>query len=51
VAELNRTATGTDPVAVAGAYEELGAVAGELAAAVEREDVASGLMQRARRSA
>jgi hypothetical protein len=51
VAELNRAATGTDLMAVAGAYEELGVVAGELAAAVEAEDVASGLLPRRRRSA
>jgi hypothetical protein len=51
VAELNRAATGSDLVAVAGAYEELAAVAGELAAAVEREDVASRLLRRRHRSA
>ena len=49
VADLNRAATGTDLVAVA--YEELAEVAGELAVAVEREDRASGLLPRARRSA
>jgi hypothetical protein len=48
VSELNRAATGTDLVAVAVAYEELAGVAGELAAAVEREDRASGLLPRAR---
>ena len=51
VSELNRAATGTDLVAVAVAYDELAAVAGELAVAVEREDRASGLLPRARRSA
>jgi hypothetical protein len=51
VSELNRAATGTDLVAVANAYEELAEVAGELAVAVEREDRASGLLPRARRSA
>jgi hypothetical protein len=51
VSELNRAATGTDLVAVAVAYEELAEVAGELAVAVEREDRASGLLPRARRSA
>jgi hypothetical protein len=51
VSELNRAATGTDLVAVAVAYDELTAVAGELALAVEREDRASGLLRRAGRSA
>ncbi|MGH2849951.1 MAG: hypothetical protein ACRDLP_04980, partial [Solirubrobacteraceae bacterium] len=53
VSELNRAATGTDLVAVAVAYEELAEAVGELAAAVEREDRASGLLRRsrARRSA
>jgi len=51
VSELNRAATGSDLVAVAVAYEELAEVAGELAVAVEREDRASGLLPRARRSA
>jgi hypothetical protein len=51
VVELNRAATGTDLLAVASAYEELAAVAGELAAAVEGEDVASGRLPRRRRSA
>jgi hypothetical protein len=52
-ADLSRTAAGTDILAVADAYAELGEAAGELAAAVEREDEASGLLQRkrARRSA
>jgi hypothetical protein len=48
VVELDRSATGTDLVAVAGPYEQLANVAGELAAAVEREDRASGLLPRAR---
>jgi hypothetical protein len=51
VSELNRVATGTDLVAVAAAYQELAEVAAELAVAVEREDRASGLLPRARRSA
>jgi len=51
VSELNRAATGTDLVAVAVAYEEVAEAAGELAVAVEREDRASGLLPRARRSA
>jgi hypothetical protein len=51
VSELNRAATGTDLVAVAVAYEEVAEAAGELAVAVEREDCASGLLPRARRSA
>ena len=50
VSELNRAATGTDLIAVAVAYDELAEVAGELAVAVEREDRASGLVPRARRS-
>jgi hypothetical protein len=48
VSELNRAATGTDLVAVALAYEQLAEVAGELAAAVEQEDRASGLLPRSR---
>jgi hypothetical protein len=48
VAELNRAATGTDPIEVAAAYEALAAAAGDLASAVEREDRASGLLPRAR---
>ncbi|MGI8802936.1 MAG: hypothetical protein ACR2KV_12295 [Solirubrobacteraceae bacterium] len=44
VAELNRAATGTDLTAVAIAYEGLGSAADELAAAVEQEDRASGLL-------
>jgi hypothetical protein len=51
VSELNRAATGTDLIAVAVAYDELAEAAGELAVAVEREDRASGLLPRARRSA
>jgi hypothetical protein len=51
VGELNRAATGTDLVAVAAAYEELAEAAAALAVAVEREDRASGLLARARRSA
>ena len=51
VTEINRVATGTDLVEVARAYEELAEAAGELAVAVEREDRASGLLPRARRSA
>jgi hypothetical protein len=51
--DLSGAAAGTDILAVADAYAELGEAAGELAAAVEREDEASGLLQRrrARRSA
>ena len=48
VGELNRVATGTDLVEVAGAYDSLAATAADLAAAVEREDRASGLLPRAR---
>jgi hypothetical protein len=51
VAELNRAATGSDLVEVAGAYDELAAAAAELAAAAEGEDRASGLLPRRRRSA
>ena len=53
VAELNRTATGTDLIEVATAYGALAAAASELASAVELEDRASGLSARtqARRSA
>jgi hypothetical protein len=52
-ADLSRVAAGTGLLAVADAYAELGEVAGELAQAVQREDEASGLLQRkrARRSA
>lgn len=47
------TAAGTDILAVADTYAQLGEAAGALAEAVEREDEASGLLQRthARRSA
>jgi hypothetical protein len=53
VVELNRAATGTDLVAVAEAYDELAEAARALAAAVELEDRASGLLPpvRGRRSA
>ena len=47
-ADLSRVAAGTDILAVADAYTELGASAGELAQAVQREDEASGLLQRTR---
>jgi hypothetical protein len=52
-ADLSRVAAGTDILAVADAYAELGEAAGELARAVQREDEASGLVRprRARRSA
>ncbi len=52
-ADLSRAAAGTDILAVADAYAELGKAAGELAQAVEAADEASGLLQRkrARRSA
>jgi hypothetical protein len=42
VAELNRAATGTDLLAVAEAYAQLGEAAGELAEAVAREDRIGG---------
>jgi hypothetical protein len=45
---LSRAAAGTDILAVADAYAQLGEVAGDLAEAVEREDRASGLLQRKR---
>jgi hypothetical protein len=48
VGELNRVATGIDLVEVADAYDALAAAAADLAAAVEREDRASGLLPRAR---
>jgi hypothetical protein len=48
VAELNRTATGTNLGEVASAYQALAAAATVLASAVEREDRASGLLPRAR---
>jgi hypothetical protein len=47
-ADLSRAAAGTDILAVADAYAQLGEVAGDLAEAVEREDRASGLPQRKR---
>jgi hypothetical protein len=52
-ADLSRAAAGTDILAVADAYAQLGEAAGALAEAVEREDETSGLLQRthARRSA
>jgi hypothetical protein len=46
VAELSRAASGTDLLAVADAYEQLGDAASELAEAIEREDRASGLLPR-----
>jgi hypothetical protein len=48
VAELNRVATGTDLLAVAGAYEQLARGAAQLAAAVEQADRVSGLLPDAR---
>jgi hypothetical protein len=48
VGELNRVATGTDLVEVADVYAALAVAAADLAAAVEREDRASGLLPRAR---
>lgn len=54
-AELNRAGRGSDLIAVAQAHELLGDAAGALAAEVEREDRASGLLRqldtRERRSA
>jgi hypothetical protein len=52
-AKLSRAAAGADILAVADAYAQLAEAVGELAGAVEREDEASGLLQRerARRSA
>jgi hypothetical protein len=44
-ADLSRAAAGTDIVAVADAYAELGEAAGALAEAVEREDRAGGRLQ------
>jgi hypothetical protein len=49
VSELNRAATGTDLLDVAGAYDDLATAAGDLAGA-ERKNQESGLL-RARRSA
>jgi hypothetical protein len=55
VGQLRMMAAGTDMLDVAGAYEELAAIAGELARAVEDEDRASSRTRRsparARRSA
>jgi hypothetical protein len=48
VAELNRSATETDLIEVATAYDALAAAAGELAPAVKAEDRASGLLPRTR---
>jgi hypothetical protein len=48
VADLSRIATGRDMPAVADAYDELSAVASELAQAIEREDRTNGLLPRAR---
>ena len=52
-ADLSRAAAGADILAVADAYAELGAAAGELAQAVHGDDETSGLLRprRARRSA
>src|SRR5438132_11391120 len=47
-ADLSRAAAGTDILAVAAAYAEVSKAAGELAEAVERQDEASGLLQRGR---
>jgi hypothetical protein len=44
-ADLSRAAAGSDVLSVADAYGELGEAAAELAAAVEREDRASGLLR------
>jgi hypothetical protein len=49
VSELNRAGGETDLLDVAKAYELLADVASELAAAVEREDRASGLLPQPRR--
>jgi hypothetical protein len=53
VAHLNSVVAGRDILAVADAYEELATLAGELAEAVEREDLADSprVRGRARRSA
>jgi hypothetical protein len=52
-ADLSRVAAGTDILAVADAYAELGEAADELAQVIERQDRDSGLLSRprARRSA
>jgi hypothetical protein len=47
VAELDRVSEGRSIRAVGRAYAELGEIAAQLAAAVEREDRASGLLGRA----
>ena len=47
-ADLSRAAAGTDILAVADAYAEVSKAAGELAEDVEREDEATGLLQRGR---
>jgi hypothetical protein len=44
-ADLSRAAAGSDILAVAVAYAELGEAASELAQAIEREDRASGLVR------
>jgi hypothetical protein len=49
VTELNRVSAGTSLLDVARAYELLSEIAGELAAAVEREDRASGVLAVAKR--
>ena len=46
--DLSRAAAGADILAVGDAYAELGEAAGALATAVEREDEATGLLQRKR---
>lgn len=47
-ADLSRAAAGTDLLAVADAYAQVGEAAGALAQAVKREDDASGTLQRRR---
>ena len=47
--DLSRAAAGSDVLAVADAYAELGEAAHELTDAVEREDRASGLLRSRRR--
>jgi hypothetical protein len=54
VAELNRAGAGTNLLEVAGAHELLADVADELAAEIERQELASGVLgagRRQRRSA
>jgi hypothetical protein len=46
--DLSRAAAGSDVLAVSDAYAELSEAASELAQAIEREDRASGLLQRKR---